>query len=261
MLLSIISLLLTIETPADDLYGKAVESLLQSSDVTQIFAASVMYENAGNYALCVTELERCAHLAAAGNKAYYLTRAGELAALSGDHKRASGLFLGAAKASTTQKEALKLRADTEAARGDLDAVLPMPVSSEKIVPSEVWSEWSGKATELTRRLRVSLSKADEYTKVITTIYIAQVYERLGYKLVALDEQGMAQNDLSTKLSPGNAELYDGITIAEVMEMAGEDYGLSGYLLTNSQSPDWRIAGPVQEKFYTIMSLIGKLGEK
>jgi tetratricopeptide (TPR) repeat protein len=252
-ILSIILLLAADGNP----YATQAEQRDKAGNVADLIAAAALWETQGEYSQAISALSHCAELDKK-NAVFYLSRGGNLAALMGDHVLSASLFRNAAASGSDTNNDLMLRADMETARAKLDLAIPAGGDTAKPDIKELWEVYAGRIAPLSKTLRKVLSHSSAQNKAIALLYIAQAYERLGSALVGWSTKPEELNPITTKLSPAVGEFYAGVTIKDILEMAATDYSLAAFLIQNGESPDWRLAGPAQDRFFSLSEMIGDL---
>jgi tetratricopeptide (TPR) repeat protein len=238
-------------------YAEQAEMRAKSGKVADLVAAAALWEAQGEYSQAITALSRCAELDKP-NAVFYLSRGGNLAALMGDHVLAASLYRSAATIPGDAANDLRLRADMETVRARLDLAIPEGGDPAKPDVGQLWEVYAGKVAVISKTLRSALSHGSAQQKAMALLYIAQAYERLGSALVGWSTQPEELNPITTKLSPAVGEFYAGVTIKDILEMAATNYSLAAFLIQNGDSPDWRWAGPAQDRFFTLSEMIGNL---
>jgi len=249
--------LIVTATGAGDPYAEQAELRAKSGKVTDLVAAAALWEAQGEYSQAISVLSHCAELDKK-NAVFYLSRGGNLAALLGDHVLASSLYRSAAATSGDGSNDLKLRADIETVRAKLDLAIPAGGNTAQPAVKDLWEVYAGKVAQISKTLRTALSHGSAREKAMALLYIAQAYERLGSALVGWSTKPEELNPITTKLSPAVGEFYDGVTIKDILEMAATNYSLAAFLIQNGDNPDWRWAGPAQDRFFSLSEMIGNL---
>jgi tetratricopeptide (TPR) repeat protein len=242
---------------AVDPYAEQAALRAKSNNIADLVAAAALWEAQGEYSQAIGVLSRCAELDKK-NAVFYLNRGGNLAALLGDHVLSASLYRSAATIGGEDSSDLRLRADIETVRARLDLAIPNGGSADKPKVNDLWEVYAGKVAPLSKTLRTTLSHGSAQEKAIALLYIAHTYERLGSALVGWSTVPEELNPIDTKLSPAVGEFYDGVTIKDVLEMAATNYSLAAFLIQNGENPDWRWAGPAQDRFFSLSEMIGNL---